>query len=141
MVVAISGVRPDIPFWDKLQKDECKSLVEFYRFVKKIVCLETAQEAIQVGKPALAEKRNDDGKKRKNGDHCPSSEKMNKKPKVADQRVLRPPPSKFTNYTDLVSSRKDVFMAVEQTRVFKPPDPLCGDHSTPQRSALPSRMR
>ena len=27
MMAAISGVRPDTPFWDKLQKDECKSLL------------------------------------------------------------------------------------------------------------------
>ena len=33
------------------------------------------------------------------------------------------------NYTNLVSSREDVFMAVEQTRVFKRPDSLRGDYS------------
>ena len=29
MMAAISRVRPDTPFWDKLWKDECKMLVEF----------------------------------------------------------------------------------------------------------------
>ena len=33
------------------------------------------------------------------------------------------------NNTNLVSAREDVFMAAEQTRVFKQPDPLRGDHS------------
>ena len=85
--------------------------------------LETAREAIQVA----PEKSNDNDKKRKNGDRHPSPEKANKKSKALDLRVPRSPHSKFTNYTDLVSSREDVFMATEQTRVFKRPDPLHGD--------------
>ena len=91
--------------------------------------LEIAREAVQARKPGLAKENNDNGKKQKNGDHRSSPEKTNKKPKALDQRVLQLPPSKFTNYTDLVSSREDVFMAAEQTRVFKRPDPLRGDHS------------
>ena len=71
--------------------------------------LETAREAIQAGKSALVEKNNDNGKKRKNGDRHPSPDKTNKKPKAPYQRVSRPPPSKCTNYTDLVSSQEDVF--------------------------------
>ena len=47
MMAAIFGVRPDITFWDKLQKDECKLLSEFYRSTDKIMRLETAREAIQ----------------------------------------------------------------------------------------------
>ena len=31
LMAAISGVRLETPFWDKLQKDECKMLQEFYR--------------------------------------------------------------------------------------------------------------
>ena len=54
MMLAISGVRPDTPFWDKLQKDECKTLIEFYRRADKIMGPETAREAIQVGKSTLA---------------------------------------------------------------------------------------
>ena len=49
MMAAISRVRPDTSFWDKLQKDECKSLLEFYRRADKIMHLETAQKAIQAG--------------------------------------------------------------------------------------------
>ena len=45
MMVAIFGVRPETPFWDKLQKDECKSLQEFYKWMDKIMHLETAREA------------------------------------------------------------------------------------------------
>ena len=30
LMAAISGVRLETPFWDKLQKDECKTLQEFY---------------------------------------------------------------------------------------------------------------
>ena len=129
MMVAISGVRPDTHFWDKLQKDECKSLVEFYRCADKIIRLETTREAIQVGKPTPAEKINDNGKKQKNRDRRPSPKKTNKKPKAPDQRVPQPLSGKFTNYTDLVSSRKDIFMVAERKGVFKRPDPLCGDHS------------
>ena len=46
MMATISEVRPNTPFWDKLQKDDCKSLAEFYRRAGKIMHLETAQEAI-----------------------------------------------------------------------------------------------
>ena len=90
---------------------------------------ETAREAIQAGKLAPAEKNNDNGKKRKNEDRHLSPEKTNKKPKAPNQKVPRPPPNKFTNYTDLVSSREDVFIAAEQTGVFKRPNPLHGDCS------------
>ena len=41
MMVAISGVQHDTPFWDKLQKDKCKSLTEFYRHTDKIMCLKS----------------------------------------------------------------------------------------------------
>ena len=129
MTTAISRVRPDTPFWDKLQKEECKSLAKFYRRTNKIMHLETSREAIQMRKPDPVKKNKDNGKKRKNGDRHPSLEKMNKKPKAPDLRVPRPPPNKFMNYTDLVSSREDVFMVEEQTRVFKQPDPLRGDRS------------
>ena len=66
MMVAIFGVWPDTPFWDKLQKDECKSLSEFYRRTDKIMRLEMAREAIQAKKSTPTEKNNDNGKKRKN---------------------------------------------------------------------------
>ena len=124
MMAAISRVRPNTPLWDKLQKDECKTLAEFYRRADKIMRLETAREAIQAGNSVAAERGNDNGKKRKNRDCHPSPDKANKKSKAPDLRVPRPPSSKFTNYTDLVSLREDVFMAAEQTRVFKRPDPL-----------------
>ena len=88
MIAAISGVRPDTPFWDKLQKDECNSLSKFYRRADKIMLLKTAREAIQMGKSIPAEKNNDNGKNWKNIDHRPSLEKTNKKPKAPDQRVL-----------------------------------------------------
>ena len=82
MMVAISGVRPDTLFRDKLQKDECNMLTEFYRRANKIMHLKTTREAIQVGKSAPAEKNNDNGKKWKNGDHHLSPNKSNKKPKA-----------------------------------------------------------
>ena len=49
--------------------------------------LETAKEAIQVGKSAPVEKSNDNGKKQKNGDRHPSLDKANKKLKALDLRV------------------------------------------------------
>ena len=70
MMAAISGVRPETPFWDKLQKDECKLLMEFYRCTDKIIRLETACEVVQAGKPTPSEKNNDNDKKWKNGDHA-----------------------------------------------------------------------
>ena len=45
-MAAISGVQLETPFWDKLQKDECKMLQEFYKRADKIMHLETAREAI-----------------------------------------------------------------------------------------------
>ena len=87
MMATISRVRPDTPFWDKLQTDECKSLAKFYRCANKIMRLETAREAIQAGKPAPAKKNSDNGKKRKNRDRHPSLEKKNKKPNVPYQRM------------------------------------------------------
>ena len=87
MMAAIFGMRLDTPFWDKLQKDECKTLVEFYRRADKIMRLETTRKAIQVGKSNAAEKGSDNGKKRKNGDRHQSLEKANQKSKAPDLRV------------------------------------------------------
>ena len=87
MMAVISRVRPDTPFWDKLQKDECKTLAEFYRRADKSMHLETIRKAIQAGKSGATEKINDNGKKRKNGDLHPSLEKANKKSKAPDLRV------------------------------------------------------
>ena len=55
LMAAISRVRPETPFWDKLQKDECKILQEFYRRADKIMCLEIAREAVHAGKCTLVE--------------------------------------------------------------------------------------
>ena len=93
------------------------------------MCLETARKAVKAGKSTPSEKKNDNNKKQKNRDHRLSPDKTNKKAKAPNLRVLRPPPDKFTNYTDLVVSLEDVFLATEQSRVFKWPDPLCGDRS------------
>ena len=65
MMVAISGVRPDTPFWDKLEKDECKTLAEFYSRADMIMRLETAREAIQERKETAAEKGSDNGKSKR----------------------------------------------------------------------------
>ena len=55
LMAAISGVRPKTPFWDKLQKDECKMLQEFYRRANKIMRLETAREAVHAGRSTSVE--------------------------------------------------------------------------------------
>ena len=52
-----------------------------------------------------------------------------KKAKSLDQRVPRPPLNKYTNFTDLTRSREEVFLATEQTGIYKRPDLLQGDHS------------
>ena len=67
-MATISRVRSEIPFWDKLQKDECKTLQEFYRQADKIMPLETVQEAVHVRKSTPSEKNNDNNKKCKNKD-------------------------------------------------------------------------
>ena len=51
--------------WDKLQKDEFKSLMEFYKCIDKIMRLENNHEAVQVGKSTPSEKNNDNNKKQK----------------------------------------------------------------------------
>ena len=91
--------------------------------------LETTREAVQVGKSTPSEKNKDNSKKWKNRDRRPSLDKTTKKAKAPDLRVSQPPINKYTNYTNLVASREDVFLAAEQSRVFKRPDPLQGDHS------------
>ena len=50
LMAAISGEQPETPLWDKLQKDECKMLQEFYRRADKIMRLEIAQEAVHAGR-------------------------------------------------------------------------------------------
>ena len=65
MIATISEVQPKTPFWDKLQKDECKSLAAFYRCTDKIMCLETARDAVKARKSTPSEKNNDNGKTRK----------------------------------------------------------------------------
>ena len=75
--------------------------------------LETAREVAQASKSTPSEKNNDNSNKQKNGDRRPSLDKTNKKAKTPDRRVLRPPLGKFTNYTDLVASWEDIFLATE----------------------------
>ena len=82
LMVAISGVRPEIPFWNRLQKDECKTIQEFYRRADKIIHLEIAREVVHAGKSTPVEapheiaqagkstpaEKNKENKKCKNGD-------------------------------------------------------------------------
>ena len=94
---------------------------------------ETPHEAAQAGKPTPAEKSKE-SKKRKNRDHQRSLETNNKKAKSLDQRVPRPPSSKYTNFTKLTGSHEEDLLATEQTGVFKRPDPLLGDRSKRNQS-------
>ena len=97
--------------------------------IVKIMRLETAHEPVQAGKSTPSEKNKDNNKEQNNGDHHPSSDKMIKKPKAPDLRVPQPISCKYMNYTDLVASQEGVFLAAEQSRVFKWPNLLRGDHS------------
>ena len=142
-MAAISGVRCETPFWDKIQKDECKTLQEFYRRADKIMRLETTREAVLAGRSTLAEvsreivptrksqstNKDKDNKKRKNGDRQRSPDAHQKKAKSPDQRVTRPSSSKYNNFTDLMRSREDVFLATEHTGVYKQSDTIRGDRS------------
>ena len=80
--------------------------------------LETAREAVQAGRSTPAEaqrevmplgkfksiEKNRDNKKRKSGDRRLSLDVYQKNAKSSDQRVTRPPPSKYNNFTDLTRS-------------------------------------
>ena len=82
LMASISGVQLETPFWDKLQKDECKTLQEFYRRADKIMPLETTREVVHAGRSTLEEAprdiapigkfksadKNGDNKKHKSGD-------------------------------------------------------------------------
>ena len=89
---------------------------------------EAPREWAQVGKSATTEK-NEDNKKRKSGYHRRSPDMDKKKAKSPDQRVPRPPLSKYNNFTDLTRSREDVFLAIEHTGIYKRPDSIWGDRS------------
>ena len=86
-----------------------------YRHASKIMCLETTREVVQARKSTPFEKNSDNNKKQKNGDRRLSLENTNKKAKAPDMKVPRPPLGKFINYTNLISSREDVFLAAGQT--------------------------
>ena len=118
-------------------------LQEFYRCADKIMRLETAWETVHAGKSTPSEtphettqagkstptEKNRENKKRKSRDHRISLDANNKKGKNPDQRVLRPHMSKYNNFTDLIRSRENVFLAIEHTSVYKQPDLLRGDRS------------
>ena len=92
-MAAISRVRPETTFWDKLKKDECKTLQEFYRQADKIMHLETTREAVYARRSTSVEalyeimpagkstsiEKNGDNKKRKGGDHRRSPDAYQKK--------------------------------------------------------------
>ena len=85
---------------------------------------------MEAGKSTPLEKNNDHhSKKQKNRDRRPSLDKTTKKVKAPDLRILRPPPSKYTNYAYLTASHEDVLLVVEPSGVFKWPDPLLRDRS------------
>ena len=106
-------------------------LQEFYKRVDKIMRLETAREAVHAGKSTSIEtlretaqvgkstptEKNGENKKRKSGDRRRSVDANNKKAKSQDQRVPRPPRSKYNNFTSLNRSREDVFLATKHTGI------------------------
>ena len=63
--------------------------------------------------------KNEDNKKRKSGDNRRSLDAHKKNAKSPDQRVTRPPPSKYNNFTDLTKSHEDVFLATEHIGVYR----------------------
>ena len=105
--------------------------------------LEIAREAVHAGRSTPVEvlhetaptrkfvstEKNGDSKKCKSGDHRRSPDAHQKKAKSPDQRVPRPPPSKYNNFTDLTRSREDVFLATEHTGIYKRPNSMRGDRS------------
>ena len=83
LMAMISGVRPETPFWDKLQKDECKTLQKFYRRAYKIM-LETLWEAVLTGRSVPAEAPREDTQAKRSVTHGKSED--NKKCKSGDRR-------------------------------------------------------
>ena len=108
-------------------------LQEFYRRANKIMRLETAREVVHTGRSTpveapheatptgkfLSTEKNGDSKKHKSGDCRQSSNAHQKKTKSHDQRIPRPPLSKYNNFTNLTRSLEDVFLATEHTGVYK----------------------
>ena len=86
---------------------------------------EAYREIAQTRKSQSVEK-NGDPKKSKNGDRQQSPDVHQKKAKSPNQRVTRPPLSKYSNFTDLTRLHEDVFLATESTRVYKRPDTMRG---------------
>ena len=77
----------------------------------KSTAFETLHKIAPAGKSTSSEK-NGNNKKHKNGDHWQSPD-SNKKSKDTNLRAPRPPPSKYTNYTELVSLYEGVFLVTE----------------------------
>ena len=88
--------------------------------------IEAPHEITPAGKFMSTEK-NGDSKKCKSGDHRRSLDAYQKEAKSLDQRVPRPPPSKYNNFTGLTMSHEDVFLATEHIGVYKRPDSMRGD--------------
>ena len=77
----------------------------------------------------MSAENNRDNKKSKSRYRRRSPDAHQKKVKSLDQRVLRPPPSKYNNFTNLTRLHEDVFLATEHTGVYKRPDLMRGDRS------------
>ena len=94
----------------------------------RLTPVEVSQEIAPTRKSQSADKGGDN-KKSKNGNRRRSPDAHQKKAKSLDQRVTRPPSSKYNNFTDLTRSREEVFLATEHTGVYKRPDTMRGDRS------------
>ena len=90
---------------------------------KKPTPIDTLRATAQAGKSTPIEKSREN-KKCKNGDRHQSLESNNKKAKSSNQRVLKPSLSKYTTFTDLTGSIKEVILATEQIGIYKRPDLL-----------------
>ena len=73
--------------------------------------------------------KSEDSKKHKSGDRRRSLDEHKKKAKSQDQRIARPPSRKYNNFTDVIKSFEDVFLAIRHTGVYKRPDSMRGHHS------------
>ena len=105
------------------------------------MCLETAREAVLAGRsiPTKApvkthERKNLRLPKRAKTIRSAKAETTNNlwirtKRRSPDQRVIRPPPSKYNNFIDLTRSHEDVFLATNHIGVYKRPDSMPGDCS------------
>ena len=127
----INRVLPEIPFWDKLQQKECRSVSEFYRKTNKFLKLENSKEALHKAQGMSTNKKNDPGealdgnksKEKRNG-----QEKWVKSPKKQQNGLVenKVPLPKYTNYHSLTAPVDHIYAIIDKS-LYRHPEVIKGD--------------